>query len=197
MVAILGPNGAGKTTTLLTLAGALPPVSGTVHMFGQRETRPLHRRVRAGLGFVPEERATLMGLSVRDNLRLGAGGIERAVEVFDELSGLLERQAGLLSGGEQQMLCLGRILAAEPKLLLVDELSLGLAPLAVDRLMARLRTAVDQDGLAVVIVEQQARRALQVADRFYLLKHGDVVAAGPCAGAEAEIERSYLAGGER
>ena len=139
IIAIFGPNGAGKTTTLLTLAGALPPLKGDVLWRGQRTTRPLHRRVRDGMGFVPEERSVVSSLSTLDNLRLGLGTVEDALRLFPQLEPLLNRPAGLLSGGEQQMLTLGRALALLPAALLVDELSLGLAPVVVEHLLDTLR----------------------------------------------------------
>ncbi|HEY6800244.1 MAG TPA: ABC transporter ATP-binding protein, partial [Agromyces sp.] len=112
---------------------------------------------------------------------------------FPELGALLDRRAGLLSGGEQQMLTLGRALAAEPKALLVDELSLGLAPLVVERLLAALRSAADERGIAVLLVEQQVRRALQVSDRWYLMRGGSIVADGDKSVAIEDLERIFLA----
>ncbi|GAA1518599.1 ABC transporter ATP-binding protein [Nocardioides humi] len=193
IVALLGPNGAGKSTTLLTLAGQLPPIAGEITWLGTPLTGALHRRARAGLGFVPEERSVIMSMSVRDNLLLGSGGIEPAVELFPELGKLLDRRAGLLSGGEQQMLTLARALARRPRVLLADELSLGLAPIIVDRLFAALRDAVGEFGIGVLLVEQQARRALDVSDRWYLMRRGEVVAAGASDGGLEEIQRLYLA----
>ncbi len=163
LVALLGPNGAGKTTTMLAIAGVLPS-TGDINFEDRPLTGPLHRRVRRGLGFIPEERAVFRQLSTRINLGLGAGGVDGALELFPELERLLDRQAGLLSGGEQQMLVLARALAAKPRLLLVDELSLGLAPMIVQRLLTALREAADS-GTAVLIVEQHAEQALRVADR--------------------------------
>src|SRR4051794_38617401 len=147
IVALLGANGTGKSTTILTAAGELPPIGGEVRWRGTVTTAPLHVRARMGMSFVPEERSVLMSMSVRDNLLLGPGGIERATELFPELRPLLGTRAGLLSGGEQQMLSLARALAANPVALLLDELSLGLAPLVVDRLFAALRRAADHDGV--------------------------------------------------
>ena len=193
VVALLGPNGAGKTTTMLALAGVLPS-TGTVTFEGRHLTGPLHRRVRRGLGFIPEERAVFRQLSTRTNLGLGRGGLEGALRVFPELEALLDRQAGLLSGGEQQMVVLARALAAEPRLLLVDELSLGLAPLIVRRLLAALGAAAER-GMAVLLVEQHAGQALAVADRGYVLQRGRIELEG--SGADLltrldDIERSYL-----
>jgi branched-chain amino acid transport system ATP-binding protein len=195
IVALLGANGTGKSTTILTAAGELSPIAGEVRWRGTVTTAPLHVRARLGMSFVPEERSVLMGMSVRDNLLLGSGGVERALALFPELRPLLANRAGLLSGGEQQMLTLARALATNPVALLLDELSLGLAPLVVDRLFAALRRAADQDGVAVLLVEQQARRAMAVADRWYLLRRGAVAASGDAADGIAAVESLYL--GER
>jgi len=194
VVALLGPNGAGKTTTLLTLAGELKPLSGTVLWQGRPASARLHRRAREGMAFVPEERSVFMQLSAAENLRLGRGPRATALEMFPELAPLLDRRAGLLSGGEQQILTLARALAAQPKLLLADELSLGLAPLVVDRLLRAIREAADE-GLGVLLVEQQVGRALEVADRVYVLRRGRVVAEGlssDMAKDWSQLERSYL-----
>lgn len=193
VVALLGPNGAGKSTTLLTLAGELPVIDGELSWFGGPLRGPLHRRAADGLGFVPEERSVIMSMSVRDNLLLGSGGIDPAVAVFPELGRLLDRRAGLLSGGEQQMLTLGRALARRPRVLLADELSLGLGPLVVDRLFAAIREAVVTLDIGVILVEQQARRALAASDRWYLMRRGEIVAAGASEGGLDEIQRLYLA----
>jgi ABC-type branched-subunit amino acid transport system ATPase component len=196
IVALLGPNGAGKTTTLLTVAGELPPLAGSIQWLGSTRRSPLHRRVRRGLGFVSEERAVIVGLSTQANLRLGRGSVRRAVELFPELEPLLKRRAGLLSGGEQQMLTLGRALAAEPKLLLVDELSLGLAPLVVQRLLVAVRAAADS-GVGVLLVEQHAGEALSIADRVVVLRHGSVVLSGTADELRDQIgdlESAYLTG---
>jgi ABC-type branched-subunit amino acid transport system ATPase component len=192
IAALFGPNGAGKTTTLLAAAGVQPRMSGLVRWRGAVVASPLHRMARSGLAFVPEERSVIFTLSVRDNLRLGRGGVRAALQAFPELEPHLDRRASLLSGGQQQMIALARALAAEPSALLVDELSLGLAPLIVDRLLTAIRSACDRSGLAALLVEQQARRVLAVADRWYLLNHGSLVAAGDAANA-SEVENIYVA----
>jgi branched-chain amino acid transport system ATP-binding protein len=194
IVVILGPNGAGKTTTLLTLSGALPSLGGDVLWQGAPTKAALHHRVREGLAVVPEERSITSGLSVRDNLRIGPGPVERALDLFPELRPLLRRRAGLLSGGEQRMLSTARALAAEPSVLLADELSLGLAPLIVARLMRALREAADR-GAGVLLVEQHARQALAVADRAYVLQRGKIVWSGQATEARQNlrrIEQAYL-----
>ncbi len=178
LVALIGPNGAGKTTTLATLAGLLPPLGGEVRWRGQATSDPIHVLARDGLGFIPESGSVFMRMSTRDNLRLVPGGSERAIALFPELEPLLDRPAGLLSGGEQQMLTIGRALSRQPRALLIDELSLGLAPVIVTRLLSAVQTAAHEEGVAVLVVEQQAKRALEVADRWYLLRHGELAAAG-------------------
>jgi branched-chain amino acid transport system ATP-binding protein len=195
VVALLGPNGAGKTTTLLALGGVLPS-TGEVHYDDRPLTGPLHRRVRRGLGLITEERAVFRQLSTETNLALGAGGVDGALDVFPELDRLLDRKAGLLSGGEQQMVVLARALAARPRLLLVDELSLGLAPMMVARLLTALEEAA-ADGMSVLLVEQHARQALEVAARAYVLLRGAIELEGTGADLLArlpEIERTYLGG---
>jgi branched-chain amino acid transport system ATP-binding protein len=195
LVALLGPNGAGKTTTMLALSGVIP-ASGDISFDDQPLRGPLHRRARRGIGLITEERAVFRQLSTRTNLGLGAGGLEGALAHFPELERLLDRTAGLLSGGEQQMLVLARALAAKPRLLLVDELSLGLAPMIVQRLLRALRDAAAQ-GTGVLLVEQHARHALEIADRGYVLLRGNIDLHGSGAellGRLGEIERRYLGG---
>jgi ABC-type branched-subunit amino acid transport system ATPase component/branched-subunit amino acid ABC-type transport system permease component len=175
VVALLGPNGSGKSTTLLAVAGELPPLAGRVTYLGRTGNDPLHLRVRRGLGFVPEDRSVFQSLSVSANLRLGPGPSTVALDLFPELRPLLGRRAGLCSGGEQQILSLARALAAQPRLLIVDELSLGLAPRVVGRLLEALRAGADEDGMGVLLVEQHAGQALAVADRACVLHRGRVV----------------------
>jgi branched-chain amino acid transport system ATP-binding protein len=196
VVALLGPNGAGKSTSLLGLAGVLKPLAGTVSFLGEETTAPLHVRCRRGMGFVPEGRSAIFSLSAHDNLRLGRGDVAAALEVFPELTSLSRRRAGLLSGGEQQILTLARALSRGPKLLLADELSMGLAPLIVNRLLEALRDAASS-GVGVLLVEQQVRHALEVSDRAYVLRRGRVVLDGRSSDLLArvdEIEDSYLSG---
>jgi branched-chain amino acid transport system ATP-binding protein len=177
VVALLGANGAGKTTTLLALAGEVPPISGTVSFHGDGRRRRLHQRARQGLGFLTEERCVFMQLTGWQNLKLGRGRPEKALEHFPELEEHLGRKVGLLSGGQQQMLALGRVLASEPRVLLADELSLGLAPMVVERLLTAVRAAADS-GVAVILVEQHVRQALAIADRVHVLRRGRVVLSG-------------------
>jgi branched-chain amino acid transport system ATP-binding protein len=167
-----------------------------VRLFGWPVTSPLYRRAQAGLALVTEEKSVFMALTARENLRLGPGEISRAVELFPELTEHLDRRAGLLSGGQQQMLTLARALASNPRVLLADELSLGLAPIMVQRLLVAVKRAAEE-GVGVLLVEQHVRQALQVADRVYVLQRGRVVFEGDAATAESQIEqieKAYLEG---
>lgn len=170
---VLGANGAGKTTTLLGLSGALPLMSGQVQFAGQPLSGELSANARRGLGLLTDDRSIFKDLTVMENLRLGRGSPELAIESFPALDRLRGRKAGLLSGGEQQMLGLGRIIAGKPALLLADELSLGLSPLIVQKLLAAVRRLADE-GAAVVLVEQHVRLVLGVADRAVVLSRGAV-----------------------
>lgn len=174
MVALLGANGAGKTTTLLAMAGALEPAAGKIEMFGRPEKRKMVQRIRDGLALLPDQKAVFMGLSVRSNLMLGRGPIEQALGLFPELKSRLDIPAGLVSGGEQQMLAVARVLAAEPRIVLADEISLGLAPLVTERLFQALASAAGR-GAAVVVVEQHPRIVLRWSDRAYVMRRGRVV----------------------
>jgi len=195
VVTLLGPNGAGKTTTLLALSGELPPLKGQVLLDGSSTKSALYRRSRNGLMFVTEEKSVFMGLSARDNLRVARVDTDAALELFPELEKRLSVRAGLLSGGEQQMLTLARALARKPRVLLADELSMGLAPLVVKRLLDAVRSAADNQGTAVLLVEQHVRKALKYADRVYVMRRGRIELTGTgteMRGRTAEIEDQYL-----
>jgi branched-chain amino acid transport system ATP-binding protein len=197
VVALIGANGAGKTTTLLTLAGELTPLEGEVRFLGEATRSPMHVRCRAGLGYVTEERSVIMDMTVSDNLKLAAVAPEIAFTYFPDLERIMGRRAGLCSGGEQQMLSLARALGREPKVLLADELSLGLAPIIVTNLLKAVRAAADERGVGVLLVEQHVRQALKVADRVYLMERGHIILSGTSAeivGQLDKIEAAYLSG---
>jgi len=188
-VALLGRNGVGKTTTMRSVMGLTPPSSGRVQWKGRDVTGwPPHRVARAGIGFVPEDRRIFAELTVWENLdvagraaaRPGRWTIETVYELFPVLRALHSRQGGFLSGGEQQMLTIGRTLMGNPELLLLDEPSEGLAPLVVETLRAKIGELRDQ-GLTILLAEQGVEFSLSLADRVYVLEKGAVRHGGPAA----------------
>jgi branched-chain amino acid transport system ATP-binding protein len=195
IVALLGPNGAGKTTILRTVSGIVRPMKGSVQVLGEDVSRIAPNRIaRRGVSHVAEGRTVFFGLTVAEHFRLGGRG-ERmdsahAYEYFPALRKLQDRRVGLLSGGEQQMLALAVGLARRPKLLLVDELSLGLAPVVVKAMLPVLRRYATETGASVLLVEQHVELALETADTAVALSHGDVVFKG--ATAELRHDRRLL-----
>jgi branched-chain amino acid transport system ATP-binding protein len=201
MVAVLGANGAGKTTTLRAVSGTVAR-SGEVVFDGKRLPRSAERTARLGIAHVPEGRGTFSELTVLENLRLGAytrrnglgDGLERVLEFFPWMRARREQQAGTLSGGEQQMLALARALMSRPRLLLLDEPSLGLAPIVVREIFAIVRRLNEEEKLGVLVVEQNAAVALESSSRAYVLESGKVALEGPSEelGRNEDVRRSYL-----
>jgi ABC-type branched-subunit amino acid transport system ATPase component len=194
IVALFGANGAGKTTTVKGLAGLLKPTVGSIRFDGHTIPSNLVKLARWGLALVPEERSVISSLTVQANLDIGRGDVAVALAAFPELEPLLRRRAGLLSGGERQKLTLARALSRKPRLLLIDELSLGLAPQAVTRLLEVLQ-AQAKDGLGVLLVEQRVDLALRVADRGYVLQRGVVKMAASAAEIRTQmhqVRQTYL-----
>lgn len=206
LVALVGANGAGKTTILRTISGLIRPRSGAIDWHGTDLTSlASHQIVAQGISQVPEGRQIFAGLTVRDNLMLGAiqrrdrgafdQDLERVFEFFPLLKERYGQPGGTLSGGEQQMLAIGRGLMSRPRLLLLDEPSLGLAPLMVGRIfevISRLKV----EGVTILLVEQNARKALDVADRAYVLETGRIIVSGAARelAANPDVERAYLGG---
>jgi branched-chain amino acid transport system ATP-binding protein len=208
IVCVIGPNGAGKTTLMKSVAGLLRPRSGEVTLEGARLTRGADTRVKAGIALVPEGRRLFAPLTVRDNLELGAyvrlargehtaveADLQRVYEIVPRLKERAAQAAGLLSGGEQQMVAIGRALMARPKLLLLDEPSMGLAPLVVVEIFAVIRR-LHAEGTTVLLAEQNASMALSVSQRAYVIEAGQVVKAGSAASLESDpaVKEAYLGG---
>jgi branched-chain amino acid transport system ATP-binding protein len=203
MVAIIGSNGAGKSTLLGTLSGLVPTTAGTTMLGGKDITKqPPQRRLAAGLAHVPQGRRLFGDLTVLRNLLLGAylrrdpevkGDLDRVVDYFPTLKDKLKRDAGTLSGGEQQMVAIGRGLMSRPRLLMVDELSLGLAPKVAETLLQALRD-ISREGTAMLLVEQDVLLALEVADRGYVLENGRVALTGAAdtLALDPQVRQAYL-----
>jgi branched-chain amino acid transport system ATP-binding protein len=204
LVTLIGSNGAGKSTTLKTISGLLRPKSGRLRYNGHElENLPPHRIVALGISQAPEGRRIFKGLTVAENLRMGAvqrhdsAGIqedtERVYNLFPILNERSRQIAGTLSGGEQQMLAIARALMSRPKLLLLDEPSLGLAPLVVQAIFVTI-TRLKEEGTTILLVEQNARLALDVADRAYVMESGRIILEGPAAELEhnPQVENTYL-----
>jgi branched-chain amino acid transport system ATP-binding protein len=200
---VLGSNGAGKSSLLMAIAGAVPVSSGSIAIEGRLSRRPRPERLaRQGVALVPERRRIFAGLTVEENLRLaalihgrrqGEAELERVIERFPVLVERRRSPAGQLSGGEQQQLAIARALIAKPKLLLVDEPSLGLAPLIVDAVFEQI-AELRGTGVSVLLVEQQVTRALAVSDHAYLLKNGEIRISGEASGefGKEELAEAYL-----
>ncbi len=204
IVTLIGANGAGKTSTLKSIVGLVPPISGTIRLFG-RDLRgvPTHRIVADGVALVPEGRAVFSSMSVRENLELGSflkrekagreARLERCVRLFPRLGERLAQEAGTLSGGEQQMLAIARALMGDPKLILLDEPSLGLAPKLVAQIFESI-LEIAKSGITILLVEQNTRLALETAERAYVLVTGEVALQGSAAELREDprIRAAYL-----
>ncbi len=206
VVALLGPNGAGKSTTLRTVSGVMRAEHGTITSFGRRiERAPAYRIARLGVVHVPEGRGIFPSLNVRENLEMAAegtrsqtggnsGGIDEACEMFPVLGNRLRQTAGSLSGGEQQMLALARAIMARPRLLMVDEISMGLAPIVVGHLFEALRK-IAATGASLLLVEQYVETALELADYVYVMDKGIIVDVGEPGDMRASnLAAAYLGG---
>lgn len=207
IVTLIGANGAGKSTTLRAIAGALIPRAGVIRFRGQDITRlPSYERTRLGIALVPEGRRVFPFLTARENLELGAFKyrndkrkvgtlLDKIFAMFPRLSERSSQNAGTLSGGEQQMLVLGRAMMSEPYLLCLDEPSLGLAPMIVQDIFRTIRS-INAAGTTVLLVEQNARYALETASRGYVLQTGSIIASGPCAKLrdDERVREAYLGG---
>jgi branched-chain amino acid transport system ATP-binding protein len=204
IVTLIGANGAGKTSTLRSIVGLVPLKTGSVRVFGQDiKGRKTHQIVAQGVALVPEGRAIFGNLTVKENLQLGGflrrdsavqkRGLERCVQLFPRLGERMSQEGGTLSGGEQQMLAIARAIMAEPKLLLLDEPSLGLAPKIVQEVFAAIRE-IAATGITILLVEQNTRLALQTANRAYVLVTGEIVLSGTCTALREDprIRAAYL-----
>jgi branched-chain amino acid transport system ATP-binding protein len=206
VTAVLGANGAGKSTLARTVSGLVPVAGGHVRFAGESiNGLPAHQIRRRGITYIPEGRGIFPGLSVVDNLRMAvaqerrgerATAIDRAIEMFPVLGQRRTQRAGSLSGGEQQMLALARALAIPPRLIIADEMSLGLAPIVAESVFQSLTEAAKR-GITIVLIEQFVRRALALADRCVILTRGSVAWSGPAADAHQEVLNRYLGDGQQ
>ena len=201
VLAVLGPNGAGKTTALLSMVGLIPLMSGEVHALGRKvETRRPHQLARRGVMLVPDDRGVFFGLTAKEHFRLARRKPdkqreEQVLDRFPALRNLLNRRTGLLSGGEQQMLTIAKAILAQPKILMIDEMSLGLAPKIVQEMLPSIRDLAKEEGIGLIVVEQHIELALSVADRGLILNHSRVVLDAPAKsllGRREEVEAAYF-----
>jgi branched-chain amino acid transport system ATP-binding protein len=201
VVCLLGANGAGKSTSLLTIAGAIPSLGGEVEVLGKKVVAGhAHQVARRGLSIVPEGRGLFYRLTTSENLRLrhhrqSTVTVEEVLELFPALKALMGRRSALLSGGEQQMLALAGALLSDPKVMMIDEMSLGLAPIIVEQLLPIVRRIADERNVGVLLVEQHVSAALSISDRGYVLAHGTVTAEGNAEQLRKDakmLEDSYL-----
>jgi len=204
LIALIGANGAGKTTTLNCLAGLIRPTRGQVSLFGQELTQvPPHQRVQRGLALVPEGRGIFSRLTVLENLEMGAytrktdgtlqTDIEQIYTLFPRLAERRKQMAGTLSGGEQQMVAIGRAMMSRPKILLLDEPSMGLAPMLVEQIVATIQT-IAKNGVAILLVEQNAHLALQISQRAYVMESGQITLTGDSKSLQQDerVRKAYL-----
>ena len=206
LVSIIGPNGAGKTTLIKTIMGLVKPTSGSIIYNGQDITHlPAHKRAALGIGYVPEGRRVFGKLSVEDNLKMGAYELKSKSEIqknmdmvyniFPRLGERSKQLASTMSGGEQQMLAIGRALMLDPKMLLIDEVSMGLMPIMVNTCFEVIKKLND-DGITVLVVEQNANKALKIADRGYVLETGNIVISDTAENMRSNntVQKAYLGG---
>ena len=206
LVSVIGPNGAGKSTLIKTIMGIVKPVSGQILYNGQDITRlPAHKRAGLGIGYVPEGRRVFGKLTVEENLRMGAyelkdnnhtrENMEKVYEIFPRLGERKDQLASTMSGGEQQMLAISRALMLDPKMLLIDEVSMGLMPIMVNTCFDVIQK-LNQQGITILVVEQNANKALKVADRGYVLETGNIIISDTAENMRKDdtVQKAYLGG---
>ncbi|MBO6268294.1 MAG: ABC transporter ATP-binding protein [Clostridium sp.] len=206
LVSVIGPNGAGKSTLIKTIMGIVKPVSGQILYNGQDITRlPAHKRASLGIGYVPEGRRVFGKLTVEENLRMGAyelkdnnhirENMEKVYEIFPRLGERKDQLASTMSGGEQQMLAISRALMLDPKMLLIDEVSMGLMPIMVNTCFDVIQK-LNKQGITILVVEQNANKALKVADRGYVLETGNIIISDTAENMRKDdtVQKAYLGG---